>query len=213
MRDTSKLTDAQREYVVERLAAFESPIAIARSLQEEFGIRISHQAIVRYDPTRSAKCPERFRLQFFATRRALIEGKAARGAANAILRTRRRERLMLRAVEAIADRIIKSTSEYEGDAFAEQKPLTDGERSREICALIGKVKRGRESMPGLPGVSIPPPTTESIRAGRCVKPHAGMSDLERLRGIAAIFKEQIAAEIAMGNEGAKEEWKQEWLHW
>ena len=42
MRDTSKLNDAQREYVVERLAAFESPIAIARSLYQEFGIRISH---------------------------------------------------------------------------------------------------------------------------------------------------------------------------
>ena len=39
------------------------------------------------------------------------------------------------------------------------------------------------------------------------------SDLERLRRIAAMFKEQIAAEIAMGNERAKEEWKQEWLQW
>ena len=212
MRDTSKLTDAQREYVVDRLAAFESPIAIARSLQEEFGIRISHQAIVRYDPTRSAKCPERFRLQFFATRRAIIEGKAARGAANAILRTRKRERLMLRAVEAIADRIIKSTSEYEGDALAERKPLTDEERSREIHALIEKVKRQRERH-GSPAVSIPPVTLESLRAGRCTKPASQMTDLDRLRNIAAMFKQEIAADIAGGSERAKEEWKQEWLHW
>jgi hypothetical protein len=40
-----------------------------------------------------------------------------------------------------------------------------------------------------------------------------MSDLARLRAIAAEFKQRIAADIAGGSERAKEEWKQEWLHW
>ena len=213
MRDTSKLTDAQREYVVERLAVFETPTAVARSLQQEFGIRISHQAVARYDPTRSAKCPERWKLLFVATRNSFTEGKAARGAANAILRTRKRERLMLRAVEAIANRIIRSTAEYEDDAFVEPKPLTDEESARRICALIKKVGRQRETASGSPAVSIPPLTVESIRAGWCDKPHPGMSDLARVRAIAAAFKQRIAAEIAGGSESAKEEWKQEWLHW
>jgi hypothetical protein len=210
MRDTSKLTDAQREYVVERLAVFESPTAITRTLQQEFGVRISHQAIRRYDPTRSTGCPERWKLLFAATRQKFIEGKAGRGAANAILRTRKRERMMLRAVETIADRIIKSTAEYEGDAFAAPRPLTDAERSREIQALIEKVKRQRE---GAPAVPIPPLTVESIRAGSRSKPASQTSDLERLRSIAALFKQEIAADIAGGSERAKEEWKQEWLHW
>jgi hypothetical protein len=210
MRDTSKLTDAQREYVVERLAVFESPTAITRTLQQEFGVRISHQAIRRYDPTRSTGCPERWKLLFAATRQKFIEGKAGRGAANAILRTRKRERMMLRAVETIADRIIKSTAEYEGDAFAAPRPLTDAERSREIQALIEKVKRQRE---GAPAVPIPPLTVESIRAGSRSKPASQASDLERLRSIAALFKQEIAADIAGGSERAKEEWKQEWLHW
>ena len=161
------------------------------------------------NPTRSAKCPERWKLLFFATRKGIIEGKAARGAANAILRTRKRERLMLRAVEAIADRIIKSTAEYEGDAFAEQKPLTDAERTQAICALIEKVKRERENASGSPGASPPPP----MQAGRSFKPVGEMSDLERLRGIAKIFKDRIAADIAAGSERAKEELQQEWLHW
>ena len=163
------------------------------------------------NPTRSAKCPERWKLLFFATRKGIIEGKAARGAANAILRTRKR--LMLRAVEAIADRIIKSTAEYEGDAFAEQKPLTDAERTQAICALIEKVKRERENASGSPGASPPPPTAESMHAGRSFKPVGEMSDPERLRGIAKIFKERIAADIAAGSERAKEELQQEWLHW
>ena len=110
MRDTSKLTDAQREYVVERLAGYDSPVAIAKSLQQEFGISITHQSVARYDPTRSRKCPQRWKLQFFATRRAIIEAKAARGAANAIMRTRQRERLMVRVLELGADRIIKKPS-------------------------------------------------------------------------------------------------------
>jgi hypothetical protein len=213
MRDTSKLTDAQREYVVERLAVFESPTAITRTLQQEFGVRISHQAIRRYDPTRSTGCPERWKLLFAATRQKFIEGKAGRGAANAILRTRKRERMMLRAVETVADRIIKNTAEYEDDAFAERKPLTIAQSSRALWALIEKVRRVREGASGSPAVSIPPLTLESIRAGRCDRPYPGMSDLARLRGIAAVFKQRIAAEIAGGSERAKEEWKKPWLHW
>jgi hypothetical protein len=213
MRDTSKLTDAQREYVVERLAAYESATAVARSLQQDFGINISHQAIARYDPTRSNKCPERWKQLFLATRNRFVEGKAARGAANAILRTRKRERRMLRAVEAIADRIIKQTAEYEDDAFAEPKSLTDPERSRQVCALIEKVRRQRESASGSPAVTIPPLTPDSIRAPSCTKPVSQRSDLERLREIAAMFKRDIAAEIAAGSESAKEQWKHEWLHW
>jgi hypothetical protein len=52
-----------------------------------------------------------------------------------------------------------------------------------------------------------------MQAGRCSKPVGQMSDLERLRGIAAIFKKRIAADIAAGNERAREELRQEWLHW
>ena len=132
MRDTSKRNDAQREYVVERPAAFASPVAIACSLQQEFGIHISGQAIVRYDPTRSAKCPEHWRLLFFATRKGIIEGKAARGAANAIPLTR--ERLMLRAVEAIADRIIKG-----------RDWLPNWAMGRLGFSRPGKIKTGREA--------------------------------------------------------------------
>ena len=213
MRDTSKLTDAQRELVVERLAIFEAPTTIARGLQRDFGIRITHQAITRYDPTRSPDCPERWKLLFMESRKRFIEGKAARGAANAILRTRKRERLMLRAAEAIADRIIKSTAEYEDDAFAQPKPLTDAERSRSVCELIEKVKRQRAGAPGAASVTIPPVTMESIRAGSSDKPVSQRSDLERLREIAVMFKRDIAAEIAAGSEEAKEQWKDEWLHW
>ena len=50
-----------------------------------------------------------------------------------------------------------------------------------------------------------------MQAGRCSKPVGQMSDLER--GIAAIFKKRIAADIAAGNERAREELRQEWMHW
>ena len=51
--EKNKLTDAQREYIVERLAAFELPEAVARGLAQDHGVHVSRQAIIRYDPTRS----------------------------------------------------------------------------------------------------------------------------------------------------------------
>ena len=50
--ERNKLTDAQREYIVERLAAFELPEAVARSVAQDFGVSVTRQAVARYDPTR-----------------------------------------------------------------------------------------------------------------------------------------------------------------
>jgi hypothetical protein len=48
----AKLTDAQRAYVVRRLAADESPSQIARDLQA-FGISITRKSVQHYHPGRT----------------------------------------------------------------------------------------------------------------------------------------------------------------
>ena len=82
-RINSKLTIRQKEYVVERLAGFDSPVAIVKGLKEEFGVTVTRQAVEQYDRKRRRKCAPRWERLFDATRRTIIEGKAACGVASA----------------------------------------------------------------------------------------------------------------------------------
>jgi hypothetical protein len=84
MRRGQKLTEELQTYVVKRLAADESPLAIIRSLQEHHGISMTRMGIDRYDPTTVAGlyCPEKWRKLFYETRQQLREGKADIGAIN-----------------------------------------------------------------------------------------------------------------------------------
>ena len=72
-----RLTCEQKAMVVGRLAAYESPSAIARSLREDYGIDITPQAIARYDPTRYSRkpCPKRWALLFHAVRDKINKGR------------------------------------------------------------------------------------------------------------------------------------------
>jgi hypothetical protein len=42
--------------VVERLAGFDSPAAILKSLREEFGVTITRQSIEQYNAARRPRC-------------------------------------------------------------------------------------------------------------------------------------------------------------
>lgn len=86
----SKLTEAHKVDVVLRLAGYDSPAAIARSLKEEFGINIRACSIAFYDPTsfRGSHCPERWATLFHETRAKIIAGLSDIGAANKMVRVR-----------------------------------------------------------------------------------------------------------------------------
>ena len=79
MRRGQKLTDALQDDVVKQLAAGRSSRAVARSLQQDHGIRISRMGIERYDPTKAAghSCTERYAKLFHEERARLDEAKAA----------------------------------------------------------------------------------------------------------------------------------------
>src|SRR5689334_14980438 len=86
----SKLNEAQKVDVVLRLAGYDSPSAIARSLKEEFGISIAASSIALYDPTTyvGRHCPERWATLFHETRAKIIAGLSDIGAANKMVRVR-----------------------------------------------------------------------------------------------------------------------------
>jgi hypothetical protein len=74
----AKLTEQQKIYVVKRLAAYDTPAAIARALAENFGVTITQQAVGDYDPGRTAgaRIAPRWRA-LFAQERAAYHARTA----------------------------------------------------------------------------------------------------------------------------------------
>lgn len=50
----AKLTHAQKVFIVQRLACFETPLEVSTALKAEYGIEVSKQAVEKYDPTKRA---------------------------------------------------------------------------------------------------------------------------------------------------------------
>src|ERR1041384_6380299 len=120
-RGRSKLTEAQRVDVVLRLAGYDSPSAIARSLKAEFGIRIAPSSIAFYDPTTYAgrHCPQRWATLFHETRAKIIAGLSAIEATNKMGRVRWLDQMarsqMAAENSAEARALIKQAAEEMGE--------------------------------------------------------------------------------------------------
>jgi len=122
----TKLNDAQKAFVVERLASHYQTTGIAREVRQRYGITISAQAIEFYDPTRySGECPKRWADLFHATRNSFNNGKADIPAANRLVRVRWRGDMALAAMEQgqykRANDILDSIAKECGDAFSNRQ--------------------------------------------------------------------------------------------
>jgi hypothetical protein len=138
MSRDQKLTVAQRDQIVVRLAAFEAPCEIRTIIKREFGITISHQYICQLDPTRNPGCPERWRRRFFAVREAILREKG-QAAAEHVMRGRWRERQVLRAVKALADQFLNVIGREVRETLAKRPDISDTHRARALSAFIKKV--------------------------------------------------------------------------
>ena len=138
-----KLTTAQQEYVVERLAAFCNPGAVVHSVREKFGIALTRQAVEQYDPTRDKRCPARWTALFRLRRQAILESKGLHGA---VARAAQRERVARCAIEALAADMIETLARQVGpprESPPVAPPRSDAERARAILALLDEVQLDR----------------------------------------------------------------------
>lgn len=164
-----KLTDELKAQVVERLARYESPVAIARSLKQDHDIDITRQSVAFYDPTlySSRACPEKWATLFRETRARLLEGKAEIGFASRIARLIALDRMArdeigtgnTREARALLQQIateagVNFTNRQRrahmgpGGGLTEIKPLSDRDRARAIAALINKVRAAQSNNSG-----------------------------------------------------------------
>ena len=129
-----KLSDAQREYIVRRLAAYDSPTAIQRDVRTRYGIEVSSQAIEQYDPTRVPACGKRWAGLFYTVRKDRIASEA-----DQITRARQVERLALRIVERLESRILEGPDAARGFA-KEPGAITDEDRLRALKVFVAKLR-------------------------------------------------------------------------
>src|SRR5258708_2044319 len=140
MTSMTKLNDAQKAFVVERLANRHQATSIARELRERHGITVTPLTIRFYDPTSYAggKCPKRWADLFHATRNGLNKEKAEVAAADKLVRVRWRGDMAVAAMEKrqyrLANDILDSIAKECGDAFSNRQQLEhsgpDGEALR-----------------------------------------------------------------------------------
>ena len=137
-----KLTTAQQEYVVERLAAFDHPATVVRSVRAKFGIALTRQAVEQYDPTRDRRCPARWSALFRLRRQAILESRGLHGAVAREAQSQSRERVARCAIEALAADMLETLARQVGaprEAQPAQAPRSDAERARAILALLEEV--------------------------------------------------------------------------
>ena len=140
-RTRHKLTEAQKDYVIRRLAAYDTPTEIQRDLREKFGVEITRQAVETYDPTRRPDCGKQSADVFFGARGALLEREPEAPLSLRKDEIRRRERLVLRSVEMLADRILKSIDAGSGDVFAKRADrISDEDRLRALQSFADRLK-------------------------------------------------------------------------
>jgi hypothetical protein len=143
-----KLNPVQRDEIVVRLAAFESPRQISDFIRREHGIAISRRYIRSLDPTGNPKCPEKWRRRFFAVRESILKEKGKAAAAH-VMRKRWRERTVLRAVKALADQFLHIIGQEVREMMAKRPDISDTHRARALAAFIKKVNSEKED--GAPG--------------------------------------------------------------
>jgi hypothetical protein len=159
---TRKLDDARREWIVRRLAAYDSPGAIRRDLKERFGIEISRNAIAQHDPSREPKRAKRWTVPFCTARRDHDASRADLTAA-----ARQVAQLALRIVQLLERRILAGPGRA-ARGCAKSGPITDADRMR---ALTGFVARLRVTDPA--GIAAIRRALSERTAPRRRVPHAG----------------------------------------
>jgi hypothetical protein len=130
LKPKAVLTDASRTFVVQALACFDSPGAVAIAVKKEFDIVITPQAVEAYDPTKRAgrNLSNKWKVLFEATRKAFIEDASTIGIANKSVRLRMIGRIADRAESVgntvVALQAIEQAAKEVGGAFTNRRELT-----------------------------------------------------------------------------------------
>lgn len=122
-----KLNDAQKAFIVEHLACFDTPQQVADAFEEEFDAELSRQQVEEYDPAKRCKTA-RWVEMHASIRKKFLDDVSEIPAAQRAYRVRRLA-LMATRSEArknypLAAQLYEQIAKEVGDAYTNRRELT-----------------------------------------------------------------------------------------
>jgi len=150
------LPDEVKRFIINALAAFDSPSQVSAAVKDEFGIDVARQVVEAHDPTKSAgrKLATKWREIFEASRKGFIEEATAVPIAHRSTRLRALFR-MAQAAERkgnypLAAQLHKQAAEEMGNAYTNRREVTgkDGKdlpAAQPAVAIFAMPDNGRDA--------------------------------------------------------------------
>src|SRR5690606_27187323 len=135
-----KYSDEVKTRIVQSLACFDSPSAVAKAIKAEFGVEISPQACEAYDPNKVAgkKLSQRFRLLFEETRKTFLEDTAGIGISHRAVRLRKLGAQVTlseqRGISGMVASLLEQAAEEMGNADTTRREL-NGKDGKDLPAV------------------------------------------------------------------------------
>lgn len=129
------IPDEIKRFIINALAAFDSPSQVAASVEEEFGYKVSRQAVEGHDPTKHAgrKLSKKWRDLFEVARATFIAEATQVPIAHRSTRLRVLHRMVQVAERkgnfAMASKLLEQAAKEMGNAFTNKVDLTSSDGS------------------------------------------------------------------------------------
>lgn len=138
------IADEVKRFIINALAAFDSPSQVAAAVKEEFGVEVSRQAVEGHDPTKHAgrKLATKWRDLFEASRAGFIAEATQVPIAHRSTRLRALHRMAQVAERKgnfpLAAQLHKQAAEEMGNAYTNRRELT-GKDGKDLPAAAPAV--------------------------------------------------------------------------
>jgi len=124
------LPEEVKVFIINALAAFDTPSQVAAAVKDEFGLEVSRQVVQAHDPTKFAGhgLAAKWRTMFEDARRKFLENVNDIPIANKATRVRALNRMAVKAETmknfALAAQLHKQAAEEMGNAYTNRRELT-----------------------------------------------------------------------------------------
>lgn len=123
----ARLTADQKLFIVQRLACFDPPTAVAKAVREEYQIEVSRQVVEGYDPTKYAgrNLAAKHKTVFEETRKAFLEDTSGIAISHKAVRLRSLQRMAEKAESmgnmVLAKDLLEQAAKEAGDAYSNKR--------------------------------------------------------------------------------------------
>lgn len=153
MARANAIPDEIKCFIINALAAFDTPSQVAAAVKEEFGVEVTRQAVEGHDPSKHAgrNLSGKWREMFEAARKAFIEDATLVPIAHRGVRLRALQRMAQKAEAKgnipLAAQLHKQAAEEVGNAYTNRREITGKgggpiqTEDRTSASLIEEAKR------------------------------------------------------------------------